>query len=412
MAKQFIIPSGSKQLDWKVAIKRENELPLDISSVFSSLEDAKKYVSGIDTRRGKSYVGQIIAVSTTKGVDIYKVEDNTSEDGLVNILKDVDLSKYYTAEQVDEKINSISLAQFISSFDKLPSGADAVDNKIYIVGPASDDEGNKFVEYIYNKDAEEWEKIGEFKADITIDDAINANSSNPVQNRAIAEAIEQVYEDMGDIVAGDLSEALKAYVKDVRVKDGDSNKTAVKDQVATIDLTNIVRTNDKGELSISPISDNYLTELSVNENKISIISNKNNSETDSKLIVDENGVTIKGGNTNVSINSNGLFIGENIVATQDYVAYLKELENTVIPNLLERISLLENKLKDVNVSDTIITNDNINSYIVGDGVTIEDNWVNDRIELSLKDITNITFDQADIIDDNYDDGDDDDYQSF
>lgn len=95
---KYVEPKDSRQLSWKVAMKRENALPLDRSSLFTSLEDAKKYVKGEDTSKGTPYIGQIISVSTDEGVSVYKVESLT-ESGLVDITEDAGKIKGITINE-------------------------------------------------------------------------------------------------------------------------------------------------------------------------------------------------------------------------------------------------------------------------------------------------------------------------
>lgn len=63
--------------DWGTVIVRSNKTPLDRSSIFGSLDDAKKYAlgDGSDSRLlGRtSYVGQIITVYENNEVEVYKI---------------------------------------------------------------------------------------------------------------------------------------------------------------------------------------------------------------------------------------------------------------------------------------------------------------------------------------------------
>lgn len=91
--------------DWGTVIVRSNKTPLDRSSIFGSLEDAKKYAKGdgTDSRAlGKtSYVGQIIAVHENGIVDIYQIiEDRT----LRKIIHESDLN--LQSEEINNTILS------------------------------------------------------------------------------------------------------------------------------------------------------------------------------------------------------------------------------------------------------------------------------------------------------------------
>lgn len=65
------VVAQTSKLDWAFPFERKGQFPLDRSSVFSSLEDAKVYATGsaTDSRKlgGTSYVGQIISVYEPEG---------------------------------------------------------------------------------------------------------------------------------------------------------------------------------------------------------------------------------------------------------------------------------------------------------------------------------------------------------
>lgn len=61
---QFTMPDKARKLEWKVTMHRDNAFPLDMSSVFSTAEEALNYVKGNKTDVGIPYIGQIITVTT------------------------------------------------------------------------------------------------------------------------------------------------------------------------------------------------------------------------------------------------------------------------------------------------------------------------------------------------------------
>ena len=73
----FDVASKLGKIDWPGALQRSDAFPLDRSSVFSSIEDAKKYITGeaADERKlgATSYAGQIISVLDTVEVNGKKV---------------------------------------------------------------------------------------------------------------------------------------------------------------------------------------------------------------------------------------------------------------------------------------------------------------------------------------------------
>lgn len=83
------------KMDWQNVFVRTSDFPLDRSSMFGSLEDAKKYASGDgsdDRELGlTSYVGQIITVYENGETNIYQINEDrelqqiaTNQDLLLN----------------------------------------------------------------------------------------------------------------------------------------------------------------------------------------------------------------------------------------------------------------------------------------------------------------------------------------
>lgn len=74
--KRSYVENMSSKMGWDNVLQRGFPQPLDRSSIFSSLEDAKAYASGGNDSRGlsqTSYVGQIITVFEDDNVDVYKI---------------------------------------------------------------------------------------------------------------------------------------------------------------------------------------------------------------------------------------------------------------------------------------------------------------------------------------------------
>lgn len=77
--KSYIEKEGVKEMPWSTFFQRTANIPLDRSSMFSSLEDAKLYAKGDeqnpDTRNlvSSSYIGQIITVYENDEVNVYKI---------------------------------------------------------------------------------------------------------------------------------------------------------------------------------------------------------------------------------------------------------------------------------------------------------------------------------------------------
>jgi hypothetical protein len=78
----YIEKEGVKVMPWSTFFQRTADVPLDRSSMFSSIEDARKYAKhnelDPDTRNlvSSSYIGQIITVYENNEVNVYKINAN------------------------------------------------------------------------------------------------------------------------------------------------------------------------------------------------------------------------------------------------------------------------------------------------------------------------------------------------
>ena len=85
----FDVASQQGKIDWPGALQRSDAFPLDRSSLFSSLEDAEKYITGTASDERKlgatSYIGQIISVydAQTKQVRPYLVQALIDSEGSI-----------------------------------------------------------------------------------------------------------------------------------------------------------------------------------------------------------------------------------------------------------------------------------------------------------------------------------------
>ena len=121
--------------DWGTVIVRSNQAPLDRSSIFSSLEDAKKYAKGdgSDSRElGKTaYIGQEIAVYENGNVNVYQI---TEERDLVKVLNEVDyqiIDKSITDKYNDlsDKLNTLT-EENTTAHSNLSKAINALDTKL------------------------------------------------------------------------------------------------------------------------------------------------------------------------------------------------------------------------------------------------------------------------------------------
>lgn len=77
----------------------------------------------------------------------------------------------------------------------LPELTAAKSNKLYLLKSEETVDGNSYGEYIKITESgtAKWEKIGEWKAYITVDSQLSETSTNPVQNKVVNESIMMLY---------------------------------------------------------------------------------------------------------------------------------------------------------------------------------------------------------------------------
>lgn len=120
----------------------------------------------------------------------------------------------------------------------------------------------------YTKD----EADGKFLTGITVDTELNGTSTNPVENRAVYAEIEAVRDEISNVVAGDLSDALKAYVKSADVNTINdvalyNEGGAVKVEIAAGNGVEVTTDTNAKTITVSPkISNDAKNALSVDEN--------------------------------------------------------------------------------------------------------------------------------------------------
>ena len=103
----FDVASKKGKIDWPGALQRSDVFPIDRSSVFSSIEDAQLYITGVaNDSRGlgaTSYAGQIISVydENNKQIHPYLVQVLLDADGnvigrtLKELVVESNLDTYY-----------------------------------------------------------------------------------------------------------------------------------------------------------------------------------------------------------------------------------------------------------------------------------------------------------------------------
>ena len=195
-------------------VTNEAQIPLSQKGVASGVATL-----GTD---GKLTAGQLPAMKTVNGVSVI---------GSGNI--SIDLSLYKVV-------------------DSLPTtGIDAT--KIYIVPAQTTGDKNIKVEYVYTGDptsaydASKWEKLGEAQTNIVVDAYLSDTSINPVQNRTVKTAVDNLSNSITDInsTLGELSSRIsRASIDNTR------QDTAIEGK---LDKTDYVVDADLSETSTNPL---------------------------------------------------------------------------------------------------------------------------------------------------------------
>lgn len=134
-----------------------------------------------------------------------RVKEVTDKEGAANGVATLGADGKLTAGQLPEMktVNGVSVVgsgnisidlSLYKVVDTLPTtGIDAT--KIYIVPAQTTGDKNIKIEYVYTGDptsaydASKWEKLGEAQTNIVVDVELNADSTNPVQNKIVNSAI-------------------------------------------------------------------------------------------------------------------------------------------------------------------------------------------------------------------------------
>ena len=148
----------------------------------------------------------------------YGITDAYTKDEVdAELAKKVDNDTFETVSgQVDtNKTNIEAITALIG--DRAEGDVDTVFAKLTALANGNADKATSLAGYgitdAYTKD----EADGKFLTGITVDTELNSTSTNPVENRAVYAEIEAVRDEISNVVAGDLSDALKAYVKSADV---------------------------------------------------------------------------------------------------------------------------------------------------------------------------------------------------
>ena len=195
------------------------------------------------------------------------ITDITSGDTSLITDKTIDLSQYYYSKtEIDNKLDSFELFKVVPS---LPTENIDV-NKIYVINSSSTGEGNIYSEYIYAES--KWEKIGEFKTDVDLNNYCTKDEL-VTNNIKLSSDIKDENEDSGytsgstvQSVLSDMHSRLNAINTslDVAISGG---VTSILEGIG-IDVDDTTKTSPKVSIKISNDENNALTFIGDNNNEL------------------------------------------------------------------------------------------------------------------------------------------------
>lgn len=197
-----------------------------------------------------------------------RVKEVTDKEGAANGVATLGADGKLTAAQLPalKSVNGVSVVgsgnisidlSLYKVVDSLPTtGIDAT--KIYIVPAQTTGDKNIKVEYVYTGDptsaydASKWEKLGEAQTNIVVDVYLSDTSINPVQNRTVKTAVDNLSNSIASInsTLGELSSRIsKASIDNTR------QDTAIEGK---LDKTDYVVDEELSETSTNPVQNKIL----------------------------------------------------------------------------------------------------------------------------------------------------------
>lgn len=197
-----------------------------------------------------------------------RVKEVTDKEGAANGVATLGADGKLTAAQLPalKSVNGVSVVgsgnisidlSLYKVVDSLPTtGIDAT--KIYIVPAQTTGDKNIKVEYVYTGDptsaydASKWEKLGEAQTNIVVDAYLSDTSINPVQNRTVKTAVDNLSNSITNInsTLGELSSRIsRASIDNTR------QDTAIEGK---LDKTDYVVDAELSETSTNPVQNKIL----------------------------------------------------------------------------------------------------------------------------------------------------------
>lgn len=197
-----------------------------------------------------------------------RVKEVTDKEGAANGVATLGADGKLTAAQLPalKSVNGVSVVgsgnisidlSLYKVVDSLPTtGIDAT--KIYIVPAQTTGDKNIKVEYVYTGDptsaydASKWEKLGEAQTNIVVDAYLSDTSINPVQNRTVKTAVDNLSNSITNInsTLGELSSRISRVSIDNTRQD-----TAIEGK---LDKTDYVVDAELSETSTNPVQNKIL----------------------------------------------------------------------------------------------------------------------------------------------------------
>lgn len=232
------IETFKSKMDWGNTFVRTGDFPLDRSSIFSSYDDAVLYAagSGLDSRGlGKtSYIGQIITVYENGKVNVYKINENRSLEGLGGGGSSVSNLTIVDDKVVEATADNIGQIIYVTEGTAdYPAGPYIVSGEGTVSKLGTTTASGDLAGDVANLQG----AVGSIQGELsTVSGKVTALESDNVTNKSAIATLQSSVETLGTSVSdlesdlSDLSDVVNSKVKDVLV----NGASVVEDGVAKV----------------------------------------------------------------------------------------------------------------------------------------------------------------------------------
>ena len=201
----------------------------NVFDAYGAAEAAKTAAKGYADELNNAMDERVAALEDIKHEEFAKAADVYTKDEVndaIQVVNDAltahtDADIHVTAEQKTNWTSAFEWGNHAEAGYAMNSDLEALANRVGVnegnisdiletlATKASVDSLNELASKVYTKE----EADEKFLTGIIIDEKLNSTSTNAIQNKAVFAEIEAVRDEISNVVAGDLSDALKAYTK-------------------------------------------------------------------------------------------------------------------------------------------------------------------------------------------------------